>query len=110
MQALTIEHIETAMAGDAISPGQLSDFRVYLAALSSMNTAEIARILDVKPKAWLAIRESKKSDRAADHEWEATTLGMRETQLNMLNKRIEVLSRALSAKLRVMELEAKNLV
>lgn len=107
--ALSIEHIEREMAGHGITPGQIADFRVYLAALASMRTGELQDILTKKATAWLAIREHKKSDRAADHEWDATASGIREIELRMLLKRIDRLSSALSSKLRVMELEIRNL-
>lgn len=98
------------MAGATLSPGQLSDYRVYLAALASSKTGRLQDILTKKPGYWLFIRENKKSDRAADREWEATEAGIEEMNLRYLLKRIDRLSGALSTKLRVMELEAKNLV
>ena len=107
---LTIEHIEKEMAAATLSPRQLSDFRIYLAALASSKTGLLQDILSEKPERWLAIRENKKSDRAADREWEATNLGIAEMKLRMLLKRIDTLNSALSAKLRVMELEAKMIV
>jgi hypothetical protein len=66
--------------------------------------------LPEKPAKWLAIRGSKNSDAAAEREWEATELGQRETQLRWELKRIDKLSSAIASKLRVMEIEARNLV
>jgi hypothetical protein len=58
--------------------------------------------------AWLRFREQKSGDRAADREWEATKDGLAEMQLRMLLRRIDRLNSALSAKLRVMEIEAEK--
>jgi hypothetical protein len=105
---LTLEHVEQSMAGEGISPGQLADYRVYLAALYSLRAAEMQTILGVKPGSWLVIRNGKNSDRAADREWEATEFGQRETQLKWELRRIDKLSAAIATKLRVMEGEARN--
>ena len=110
MPHLTIDHIEKEMAQSQLGPGHISDFRVFLAALASQNTGRLQDILAEKPAAWLAIREHKKSDRAADREWEATDRGIAEMKMRMLLKRIDLLNSALSAKLRVLELEARNIV
>jgi len=107
---LSIEYIETEMANVSLSPGHLSDFRVYPAALASQNTGRLQDILALKPAAWLAIREHKKSDRSADREWDATAKGVEEMRLRYLLKRIDLLNSALSTKLRVLELEARNIV
>jgi hypothetical protein len=104
---LTLEHIETEMAGELI-PGHVADFRVYLAALYSLRASEMQRIVAIKPGVWLAYRETKQSDKAADREWQASEEGQRETQLKWELKRIDKLSSALASKLRVMEGEARN--
>ena len=104
---LTLEHIEKEMAGELI-PGHLADFRIFLAALYSLRAAEMQSILALKPSTWLAIREHKTSDKAADREWHATKSGARETQLKWELRRIDKLSSAIASKLRVMEGEAKN--
>jgi hypothetical protein len=105
---LTIEHIEKEMAGTQLAPGQLADFRVYLAALYPLRAAEIQDILAVKPSMWLDMRGKKNSDKATDREWQATEKGQRETQLKWELRRIEKLSSAIVTKLRVMEGEARN--
>lgn len=107
---LTLEHIEHAMVGGIHSPGQIADFRTYLAADASLTAAKLEDILSQKPKIWLAIREHKNSDTAADREWDNTEMGIREMQLRSRIKRIDRLSSALASKLRVMELEARNQV
>lgn len=107
---LTIEQIEQELAGEGISPRQLADFRVYLAALYSLRAGEMQRILAVKPRAWLAIRDKKNSDKAADREWQATEQGQDETDLKWQMKRIDKLSSAIASKLRVMADEVRNLV
>ena len=89
---LSIEHIEREMAGATLSPGQLSDYRVYLAALASSKTGRLQDILTRKPAIWLAIREHKKSDKSADREWDAQAYGIEEMNLRYLLKRIDRLS------------------
>ena len=107
---LSIEHIEKEMSGATFSPGQLSDYRVYLAALASSKTGRLQDILTEKPQRWLAIRENKKSDTSADQRVGCHAFGIEEMNLRYLLKRIDRLSGALSTKLRVMELEARNIV
>jgi len=107
---LTLGHIEKEMAGQGLSPGQLADYRVYLAALYSLRAAEMQDILAVKPGKWLDIRGEKNSDKATDREWQATDLGQRETQLKWELRRIDKLSSAAATKLRIMEVEARNIV
>ena len=107
---LTIEHIQEAMAGEGLSPRQVVDFRVYLAALFSMKTDELQAIYSRRPEWWNNNRPKFKSDKATDRAWEATSIGVREMQLEMLLKRIDKLSSALASKLRVLEMEARNQV
>src|SRR4051812_32697650 len=103
MTQLTLEKIESELAGGVEVPGQLANYRVYLAALFSLRAAQMQNILAIKPNAWLAIREHKTSDKSADREWHATKSGARETQLTWELKRIDKLSSAIASKLRVME-------
>jgi hypothetical protein len=107
---LTIEHIEHEMAGTELSPRQLADFRIFLAALYSLRASEMQSILATKPSTWLDIRAEKNSDKATDREWQATGKGQRETQLKWELRRIEKLSSAIATKLRVMEQEARNVM
>ena len=107
---LTLEHIESELAGGVAVPGQLADYRVYLAALFSLRAAEMQTILSIKPNAWLAIRDHKSSDKAADRGVARDPNGARETQLKWELKRIDKLSSAIASKLRVMEQEARNIV
>src|SRR6185312_3694160 len=105
---LSIEQIQDEMVTGGLSPGRVSDFKVYLAALYSMKSHEREQILLVKLEVWLRIRDGKNSDTAADRAWDATTMGLREMSLKMEQKRIDKLVGALSTKLRVMEGEARN--
>jgi hypothetical protein len=79
---LTLEHIEKELARTQLAPGHLADFRVYLAALYSLRASEMQDILGVKAAAWLRIRDSKNSDKAADREWHATEKGARRRSSN----------------------------
>lgn len=108
MSQLTIEHIQGEMEKVELSPRQVADYRVYLAALYSLRAAEIQSILAVKPPLWLQLRVEKNSDAATDRLWETTDKGQREIQLKWELRRIEKLSNALGSKLRIMEAEARN--
>lgn len=105
---LSIEHIEREMVGSALTPDQIADFRTHLAAVASMESAKLEEILVRKPATWLRFREQKNGDRAADREWEATNDGITEMKLRMLLRRIDRLNSALSARLRVMEIERRS--
>lgn len=105
---LSLEYIEQQLAGDQVVPGLLADYRIYLAALYSLRAGEMQKILATRPRAWLAIREHKNSDKAADREWQATDEGQRETQLKWELKRITSLSSAINSKLQVARDESRN--
>jgi hypothetical protein len=107
---LTLEHIEKELiaAGDQVIPGRLADYRIYLAAISSLHSGEMQKILAVKSPTWNQIREHKNSDKAADREWQATSLGQRELWLKWELKRLSTLSAAISSKLHVANQEAQN--
>lgn len=105
---LSIEHIEQEMTGEGLTPRQIVSFRTYLSALYSLKGAEMQKILAVKPRVWLQIRDGKKSDTAAERAWQAMEAGLLETKLKWDLKRIEKLLNALASMLRVMEGEARN--
>jgi hypothetical protein len=105
---LSIEHIEAEMAGEGLSPRQLSGFRIFLAAMYSLRAAEMQKILAVKPGLWLQMRSKHNSDKSTDREWQATDKGQRETQLKWELRRIDKLSSAIAGQLRVLEGEARN--
>lgn len=107
---LSLEHIETAIAEEGIAPGTLADYRLYLSAIFSLRGGEMQRIESKKPGVWLDIRAEKNSDKAADREWDATPDGQRQIELKWILKRIEKLSSAIGTKLRIMEVEARNIV
>jgi hypothetical protein len=104
---LSLEHIEKEMAGTVV-PGQLADFRIYLAALYSFKASEMQAILDVKPTTWLNLYKEAESVTEADRMWEITTPGRQEVQIRWILRRIDKLSSAISTKLRVMDGEARN--
>lgn len=106
---LTIEHIETELAGEILIPRRLAHYRVFLAALYSLRAAEMQQILAVKPGIWLDLRGEKNSDKATDREWQATEKGQRETWLKWELRRIEKLTAAIASQLRVLEGEARNI-
>jgi hypothetical protein len=105
---LSIEQIEQEMIEGDITPRRISQFRVYLAAIYSLEARKLQEILAVKSATWLAIRGRKNSDTAADREWDACELGQREIAIKMTLKRIDKLSSALSSMLRVKEGEVRN--
>ena len=105
---LTLEQIQEEMKGGGLSPGRVSDFRVYLAAVYALRSTELENILMLKPDLWILIRDGKNIDTAADRAWDARLEGKREMHLRMELKRIDKLTSALSSKLRVMEGEARN--
>ncbi len=108
---LSLEYIEKELleAGDQVIPGKLANYRLYLSAIHSLRAGEMQKILAVKPRLWLDIREHKNSDKATDREWQATELGKEETRLKWELKRIDKLSSAISSKIQVAHDEARNL-
>jgi hypothetical protein len=90
------------------SPHQLAEDRLQLAADYSAASEALERILSVKPATWQNLRESTKSDKAADKLWEATALGIEEMQLRMKCKRIEKQMSAIKTMVDIYQGEARN--
>jgi outer membrane protease len=109
---LSLEHIEKELleAGDTVIPGRLANYRLYLSAIHSLRAGEMQRILAAKPGIWNLMRQGQNSDKATEREWQATEMGLRELQLKWEIKRISVISSAIATKLRVAEIEARNIV
>ena len=94
-----------------LTPGNLADYRLRLAAEYGFMTDRLSKILQEKPKTWLEIRqrESIESDKMADRTWEASDLGLEETAIKMKLKSIEKIMSAILTRLHIYEQEAKNL-
>jgi hypothetical protein len=107
---LSIEHIETTLAGTVYTPRQLASFRVYLAAIHSLRGTEMAGIESRKARVWLDIRATAGSVAEANHAWDTTADGQRQIELKWELRRIDKLIQAIASMLRVMEQEARNQV
>jgi hypothetical protein len=109
IQKLTIEDIEEKFRIGQNSPHDLADMRGFLAAAYSWHTGQLQEILGRKPRIWVELRQTQKSDKATDRAWEATKDGLDEMNHRLLLKRIEKLMGATNSLLRVAEGEARNL-
>lgn len=107
---LSIEHIEQNLAGDGVSPRQLAEYRVYLAAIYSLRGSEMAAIEIRKAREWLVLRRGATSVAETDRAWDVTDDGQRQIALKWELRRIEKLIAAAASMLRVMENEARHIV
>ena len=103
-----LEQIQADMLRGNLTPGEVSDFRVYLAALYSLREGQHDLIRAKEPERWLIIRENCNSDAAATRKWFTTDLGKKDRQLTSEKRRIDKLIQALSTKWKALEGEARN--
>lgn len=91
-----------------MTPHELAQKRLDLAAVYSRYSEMLEHILETKPAKWSEIRATVKSDKQADQLWDASGDGIQEMKLRMALKRIEKELSAASTMLRVMEQDARN--
>ncbi|MCP3684601.1 MAG: hypothetical protein GY861_18190 [bacterium] len=101
--------IDLIRSGQIISPGDLAEYRLRLAAEYGYHSEQLSQILKAKPQDWLEIRQRSniKSDKIADRLWEMTEMGQQEMSLKMTLKTIEKVSSAISTQLKMYETEAR---
>lgn len=91
-----------------MTPAEASERRYQLSVEYASLSEELEDILLYKADHWRQLRDSTKSDNAADRLWDATEWGKKEIHLSMAIKRNEKESSALSSLIRVKEGEARN--
>jgi len=101
--------IEKIKEQGVIPPGDLAEYRLWLAAEYGYLSEKLSQILKEKPERWLEIRQRSdtSSDKIADRLWETTDSGKEETTLKISLKTIEKLSSAISSRLKMYETEAR---
>ena len=70
---------------------------------------QLGDILEVKAKAWEAIRLGCTSDKQADKKWDGSEHGIKEMRLRLKLKSLEKEMSAISSHLRVLDAEMRNL-
>ncbi len=93
-----------------LTPGQMSEALVQQAHDYSTLSDQLAEILKVKPFKWLELRATVESDTRAERLWSATEDGVAEMVLKLRLKAIEKVMSSLRTRLRVLELEVRNLI
>lgn len=91
------------------TPSELSEILMRQSAEFGKLSDDLSEILEVKAKAWMAIRANQKSDTSAEREWGASDLGIKEMKLKLSLKALEKKMSAIRAHIRVKESEARNL-
>ena len=107
--SLTIEQIETELTGDTPIPRQLARYKTWLSAVYSLRGGDMAKIEKDKARDWPRIRAEVQSVAEADRAWDATDDGQHQIDLKWQLRRIEKLISAINTRLRVAELEARNI-
>lgn len=92
------------------TPTEMAEARIRLASEYSRMSEEMATILALKPSIWLALRANTKSDTSAERAWENTEQGIKEAQLKLRLRANDKMQSALSSRIRIAELEAKQIL
>lgn len=106
---MTIKQIAEALKkGGQIPPNDLAEWRGILAGEYSFAAGSLEDVLKQRPFIWNKLRESVKSDKAADRAWEQTEEGVNEMGLRLRMKAIEKLMSALKGLQDLAEGQARN--
>lgn len=93
-----------------MTPSELSEQLMEESAKYGKAVDELTEILRTKSVKWLEIRKDCTSDTQAEREWGRTMDGIREMSLKYTLKALEKSMSATKTRLRILELEARNLV
>jgi len=91
------------------SPRDLCGIKTSLALLYAEYSGILENCLIEKAEKWEDFRKDATSDTQAERKWERTEEGMGETVTKLRMKKIEKLLSAVSSKIQVAEMEAKNM-
>lgn len=102
--------IEKIRKEEIITPGDLANYRLRLAAEYSFLSEQLGEILREKSEIWMEIRQREEitSDKLADRVWEGTTFGKDEISLRLELKSIDKLMSSINTRLRTYEDEARH--
>lgn len=95
---------------EGLTPGELSDIRVWLAGEYAYLGGKLCEILEKKPAIWNELRKDTKSDSQAEKLWEATGRGIEEMRLRIERKDMEKIMSALKTKIEIMQGEAMRMI
>lgn len=88
-QVPTITNIQTKLSTGKFSPTEAVEARSVIVGYYAFVSEQLEDILIRKPSVWSKIRETCKSDKQADREFEKTEDGVNEIGLSMRLKRYE---------------------
>jgi hypothetical protein len=93
-----------------MTPHELAERRLQLAAEYARDSELLGEILSRRPALWQTIRETVKSDKASDRAYEATQDGIALMRLQLKMKANEKKMSAAKTMLEVLNNEARNLI
>ena len=104
------ELVEKIRNDEMITPGDLANHRLRLAAEYSNRSEKLREILKRKPEIWIEIyqRDDVSSGKHADKLWESTELGKDEMSLRLLLKEIDKLMSSINTRLRTYQDESRH--
>lgn len=104
------ELIEKIRNEEVITPGDLANFKLRLAAEYSFQSQRLTRILRLKADAWMEIRQREEitSDKIADRIWESTEVGKEEIEVKLYLKSLDKLLSSINARLRIYSDEVRH--
>lgn len=104
---MDISAVIEQLKNDGLSPRELSNIKVRLAAEYAYLSGQLQTVFTLKAERWEKFREQCTSDTQAERKWEKTESGLAEMRLKLTMKSIEKLLSAISAKLNVLDQEAR---
>ena len=106
---MTINDIEKELEIGQVNPHRLSEFRDWLSAQSSAMMDRQLELQLIYSQFFYDNRPKWKSDKALLMEWRITKAGSEELELEISQKKITILLRAIASHLSVLNNSARNL-
>jgi len=91
----------------ALSPGELSELKAWMAAEYAFLAGQMADILSLKPQEWARLREKATSDSQAEKAWELMPEGKFELSARYRMKGLTAMMSAINTRIRILEGESK---
>src|SRR3990167_742393 len=105
---MKLSEIKEKLQDITLSPGDLSQLLIVIAAEYGSLSEEMKDILRIKVKEWIKLRQDVKSDTQAERLWQLSESGTKETELRLDMKSMEKTMSAIRTRLHVLGVEALN--
>ena len=106
----TLTELILEVENTSTPPGRLSEIQLLLSARQARMLAELEKMIIMKSTKWLLLRKECTSDTQTDKQWTRTEMGTQEEILKSQVKQMDILIKAIRSRLRVLEMEASNVM